>query len=242
MSADNDPRTQRLVLVTGGNRGIGLAIARAFQVSGDRVVVTHRSGMAPEGLEGVIMDVTDRESVESAFRSIEEKFGTVDVLIANAGITKDGLAVRMSETDFQDVVDTNLTGSFRVIQRALPGMMKKRAGRVVLIGSVVGLLGSAGQVNYAATKSALVGMARSFAREYGSRGITFNVIAPGFVDSDMTAVLSESLKEKYLAQIPLARFATTEEVATAVQFIASQGAGYITGAVIPIDGGLGMGN
>jgi 3-oxoacyl-[acyl-carrier protein] reductase len=198
--------------------------------------------MAPEGLEGVIMDVTDRESVESAFRSIEEKFGTVDVLIANAGITKDGLAVRMSETDFQDVVDTNLTGSFRVIQRALPGMMKKRAGRVVLIGSVVGLLGSAGQVNYAATKSALVGMARSFAREYGSRGITFNVVAPGFVDSDMTAVLSESLKEKYLAQIPLARFATTEEVATAVQFIASQGAGYITGAVIPIDGGLGMGN
>ena len=242
MSADNDPRTERLVLVTGGNRGIGLAIARAFQVSGDRVVVTHRSGMAPEGLEGVIMDVTDRESVESAFRSIEEKFGTVDVLIANAGITKDGLAVRMSETDFQDVVDTNLTGSFRVIQRALPGMMKKRAGRVVLIGSVVGSLGSAGQVNYAATKSALVGMARSFAREYGSRGITFNVVAPGFVDSDMTAVLSESLKEKYLAQIPLARFATTEEVATAVQFIASQGAGYITGAVIPIDGGLGMGN
>ena len=242
MSADNDPRTERLVLVTGGNRGIGLAIARAFQVSGDRVVVTHRSGMAPEGLEGVIMDVTDRESVESAFRSIEEKFGTVNVLIANAGITKDGLAVRMSETDFQDVVDTNLTGSFRVIQRALPGMMKKRAGRVVLIGSVVGLLGSAGQVNYAATKSALVGMARSFAREYGSRGITFNVVAPGFVDSDMTAVLSESLKEKYLAQIPLARFATTEEVATAVQFIASQGAGYITGAVIPIDGGLGMGN
>ena len=242
MSADNDPRTERLVLVTGGNRGIGLAIARAIQVSGDRVVVTHRSGMAPEGLEGVIMDVTDRESVESAFRSIEEKFGTVDVLIANAGITKDGLAVRMSETDFQDVVDTNLTGSFRVIQRALPGMMKKRAGRVVLIGSVVGLLGSAGQVNYAATKSALVGMARSFAREYGSRGITFNVVAPGFVDSDMTAVLSESLKEKYLAQIPLARFATTEEVATAVQFIASQGAGYITGAVIPIDGGLGMGH
>ena len=242
MSADNDPRTERLVLVTGGNRGIGLAIARAFQVSGDRVVVTHRSGMAPEGLEGVIMDVTDRESVESAFRSIEEKFGTVDVLIANAGITKDGLAVRMSETDFQDVVDINLTGSFRVIQRALPGMMKKRAGRVVLIGSVVGSLGSAGQVNYAATKSALVGMARSFAREYGSRGITFNVVAPGFVDSDMTAVLSESLKEKYLAQIPLARFATTEEVATAVQFIASQGAGYITGAVIPIDGGLGMGN
>jgi 3-oxoacyl-[acyl-carrier protein] reductase len=188
------------------------------------------------------MDVTNSESVESAFKDVEARFGTVDVLIANAGITKDGLALRMSEADFQDVVDTNLTGSFRVIQRALPGMMKKRSGRVVLIGSVVGLLGSAGQVNYAATKSALVGMARSFAREYGSRGITFNVVAPGFVESDMTAVLSDSLKEKYLAQIPLARFAATDEVASAVKFIASQEAGYITGAVIPIDGGLGMGN
>jgi len=228
--------------VTGGNRGIGLAIARAFQAGGDRVVVTHRSGEAPDGLDGVIMDVTNSESVESAFKDVEAHFGTVDVLIANAGITKDGLALRMSESDFQDVVDTNLTGSFRVIQRALPGMMKKRSGRVVLIGSVVGLLGSAGQVNYAATKSALVGMARSFAREYGSRGITFNVVAPGFVESDMTAVLSDSLKEKYLAQIPLARFAATDEVASAVKFIASQEAGYITGAVIPIDGGLGMGN
>ena len=239
---DTSQNPSRLVLVTGGNRGIGLAIARAFQASGDRVVVTHRSGSAPDGLEGAIMDVTNSESVESAFKDVEARFGTVDVLIANAGITKDGLALRMSEADFQDVVDTNLTGSFRVIQRALPGMMKKRSGRVVLIGSVVGLLGSAGQVNYAATKSALVGMARSFAREYGSRGITFNVVAPGFVESDMTAVLSDSLKEKYLAQIPLARFAATDEVASAVKFIASQEAGYITGAVIPIDGGLGMGN
>jgi 3-oxoacyl-[acyl-carrier protein] reductase len=239
---DTSQNPGRLVLVTGGNRGIGLAIARAFQASGDRVVVTHRSAVAPEGLDGVIMDVTNSESVESAFQDVEARFGTVDVLIANAGITKDGLALRMSEADFQDVVDTNLTGSFRVIQRALPGMMKKRSGRVVLIGSVVGLLGSAGQVNYAATKSALVGMARSFAREYGSRGITFNVVAPGFVESDMTAVLSDSLKEKYLAQIPLARFAATDEVASAVKFIASPEAGYITGAVIPIDGGLGMGN
>ena len=240
--SDTSQSHSRLVLVTGGNRGIGLAIARAFQAGGDRVVVTHRSGEAPDGLDGVIMDVTNSESVESAFKDVEAHFGTVDVLIANAGITKDGLALRMSESDFQDVVDTNLTGSFRVIQRALPGMMKKRSGRVVLIGSVVGLLGSAGQVNYAATKSALVGMARSFAREYGSRGITFNVVAPGFVESDMTAVLSDSLKEKYLAQIPLARFAATDEVASAVKFIASQEAGYITGAVIPIDGGLGMGN
>lgn len=239
---DTSQNPGRLVLVTGGNRGIGLAIARAFQASGDRVVVTHRSAVAPEGLDGVIMDVTNSESVESAFQDVEARFGTVDVLIANAGITKDGLALRMSEADFQDVVDTNLTGSFRVIQRALPGMMKKRSGRVVLIGSVVGLLGSAGQVNYAATKSALVGMARSFAREYGSRGITFNVVAPGFVESDMTAVLSDSLKEKYLALIPLARFAATDEVASAVKFIASPEAGYITGAVIPIDGGLGMGN
>lgn len=243
MSADTDHQsTGRLVLVTGGNRGIGLAIARSFQAAGDRVVITHRSGSAPEGLNGVIMDVTDRASVESAFTSIEAEYGTVDVLIANAGITKDGLALRMSEADFQDVVDTNLTGSFRVIQRALSGMMKKRSGRVVLIGSVVGLLGSAGQVNYAATKSALVGMARSFAREYGSRGITFNVVAPGFVESDMTAVLADSLKEKYLAQIPLARFASVDEIAHAVRFVASEDAGYITGAVIPIDGGLGMGN
>lgn len=234
--------TGRLVLVTGGNRGIGLAIARAFQAAGDRVVITHRSGEAPAGLEGVLMDVTDQVSVDKAFSEIESRLGAIDVLIANAGITKDGLALRMSEADFQSVVDTNLTGSFRVTQKVLSAMMKKRSGRVIFIGSVVGSLGSAGQVNYAATKSALIGMARSFAREYGSRGITFNVVAPGFVETDMTAVLEESLREKYVAAIPLARFASAVEVADVVRFIASPDAGYITGAIIPVDGGLGMGH
>lgn len=239
MSSDQQ---KRVVVVTGGNRGIGLSIARAFEATGDTVVITHRSGSAPDGLNGVIMDVTDSASVDAGFKEIESKFGAVDVLIANAGITKDGLSLRMSEGDFQSVLDTNLTGTFRVTQKVLSGMMKKRSGRVVFIGSVVGLLGSAGQVNYAATKSALVGMARSLAREYGSRGITFNVIAPGFVETDMTAVLDDSLKAKYVAQIPLARFASTDEVADVVRFIASDEAGYITGAVIPVDGGLGMGH
>jgi 3-oxoacyl-[acyl-carrier protein] reductase len=244
MSGDNVKSEERgrLVLVTGGNRGIGLAIARTFHELGDRVVITHRSGKAPDGLDGVVMDVTNQVSVEAAFKEIESKYGTVDVLVANAGITKDGLSLRMSESDFQDVVDTNLTGSFRVTQKVLSGMMKKRSGRVIFIGSVVGLLGSAGQVNYSATKSALVGMARSLAREYGSRGVTFNVIAPGFVETDMTAVLADGLKEKYEAQIPLARFASPAEVAKVVHFIASADAGYITGAVIPVDGGLGMGH
>ena len=244
MSGDNvkNQESGRLVLVTGGNRGIGLAIARTFQELGDRVVITHRSGIAPDRLDGVVMDVTDHVSVDAAFKEIESKYGTVDVLVANAGITKDGLSLRMSESDFQSVVDTNLTGSFRVTQKVLSGMMKKRSGRVIFIGSVVGLLGSAGQVNYSATKSALVGMARSLAREYGSRGITFNVIAPGFVETDMTAVLDDGLKEKYEAQIPLARFASPSEVAKVIHFIASADAGYITGAVIPVDGGLGMGH
>ena len=234
--------TPRNVLVTGGNRGIGLAIAQAFKASGDNVIITYRTGEAPEGLLGVQMDVTDSESVNRGFTEIEAKYGTVDVLIANAGITKDGLAMRMSDSDFQDVVDTNLTGTFRVAQRSLAGMMKKRSGRVIFIGSVVALLGSAGQANYAATKSALVGLARTLAREYGSRGITFNVVAPGFVATDMTAVLAENLKEKYVSQIPLGRFCSPEEVADVVRFIASHEASYITGAVIPVDGGLGMGH
>ncbi len=234
--------TPRNVLVTGGNRGIGLAIAEAFKAAGDNVIITYRSGGAPEGLLGVQMDVTDSESVNRGFAEIEEKYGTVDVMIANAGITKDGLAMRMSDSDFQDVVDTNLTGTFRVAQRSLSGMMKKRSGRVIFIGSVVALLGSAGQANYAATKSALVGLARTLAREYGSRGITFNVVAPGFVETDMTAVLAENLKEKYISQIPLGRFCSPEEVADVVRFIGSQEAAYITGAVIPVDGGLGMGH
>lgn len=237
-----DAANSRVVLVTGGNRGIGLAIAKAFKAAGDTVVVSHRSGIAPEGLAGVIMDVTDSDSVAAAFKDIEARFGTVDVLIANAGITKDGLSLRMSEEDFQDVVNTNLTGAFRTAQKSLSGMMKKKSGRVVFIGSVVGLLGSTGQVNYASTKSGLVGMARSFAREYGSRNITFNVIAPGFVETDMTSVLSEELRSKYVSQIPLGRFCSPEEIAGVALFIASQEAGYITGAVIPVDGGLGMGH
>ncbi len=242
MIYESPPHTNRIVLVTGGNRGIGLAIARAFQAGGDQVIITSRSGEGPAGFACVAMDLTDAAGVQSAFSAIVENFGAIDVLIANAGITKDGLAVRMSDSDFESVVDTNLIGTFRTIQHVLPAMMKKRSGRVVMIGSVVGLLGSAGQVNYAATKSALVGMARSLAREYGSRGITFNVVAPGFVDTEMTAILADSLKEKYLAQIPLARFASPDEIASLVHFVASEAASYITGAVIPIDGGLGMGN
>ena len=229
MTAITSPR---IVLVTGGNRGIGLAIARAFKSAGDTVIVSHRTGSAPEGLEGVIMDVTDSESVSAGFKDIESRFGSVDILVANAGITKDGLSLRMSEEDFQDVVNTNLTGAFRTAQKVLSGMMKKKSGRVIFIGSVVGLLGSSG----------LVGMARSFAREYGSRNITFNVIAPGFVETDMTSVLSDELRDKYVSQIPLGRFCTPEEVAGVATFLASVEAGYITGAVIPVDGGLGMGH
>lgn len=232
----------RIVFVTGGNRGIGLSIARAFAADGDLVIVSYRSGEAPEGLVGVQMDVTSQESVKEAFTQIEEKYGSVDVLVANAGITRDGLTMRMSDEDFTAVVETNLTGAFRSAQRAISPMMKKRSGRVIFIGSVVGMLGSAGQVNYAATKSGLIGMARALAREYGSRGLTFNVIAPGFVETDMTAELGDTLREKYVAAIPLGRFCTPSEVAAVVKFIASPEASYITGAVIPVDGGMGMGH
>ncbi len=232
----------RIVFVTGGNRGIGLSIARAFAADGDLVIVSYRSGEAPEGLVGVQMDVTSQESVKEAFTQIEEKYGSVDVLVANAGITRDGLTMRMSDEDFTAVVETNLTGAFRSAQRAISPMMKKRSGRVIFIGSVVGMLGSAGQVNYAATKSGLIGMARALAREYGSRGLTFNVIAPGFVETDMTAELGDTLREKYVAAIPLGRFCTPSEVAAVVKFIASPEASYITGALIPVDGGMGMGH
>src|ERR1019366_9116492 len=232
----------RIVFITGGNRGIGLSIARVFAAGGDLVIVSYRSGEAPEGLVGVQMDVTSQVSVNAAFSEIESQYGPIDVLVANAGITRDGLTMRMSEEDFTDVVETNLTGAFRTAQKAIPPMMKKRSGRVIFIGSVVGLTGSAGQVNYAATKSGLVGMARALAREYGSRGLTFNVVAPGFVETDMTAALTETLREKYVAQIPLGRFCSPEEVAAVVKFIASPEASYITGAVIPVDGGMGMGH
>jgi 3-oxoacyl-[acyl-carrier protein] reductase len=230
------------VLVTGGNRGIGRAIAEAFVAQGDRVAVTTRSGGAPEGSLDVRCDITDPAAVEAAFAEVEAAHGPVEVLVANAGITADGLLVRMSDDDWASVIDTNLTGSFRLAKRAVSTMMRARHGRIIFISSVVGLLGSGGQVNYAASKAGLVGMARSIAREYGSRGITANVVAPGFVETDMTDTLSDELKAQYKAQVPLGRYASTDEIASAVTWLASDGAAYITGAVIPVDGGLGMGH
>ncbi|EWT01798.1 3-oxoacyl-ACP reductase [Intrasporangium oryzae NRRL B-24470] len=238
-----DSSEQRNVLVTGGNRGIGLAIARAFEAAGDRVVITYRSGEPPEGLTGVKAEVTDSASVDNAFTEAEKIFGgPVDVVVANAGITRDTLLMRMSDEDFDAVIDTNLAGAFRCARRAVTGMIRKRRGRIILISSVVGLYGSPGQTNYAASKSGLVGLARSISRELGGRGITANVVAPGFIDTEMTAVLPEEQKKAYLATIPAGRFATPEEVAAVVRFIASDEAAYITGAVIPVDGGLGMGH
>lgn len=230
------------MLVTGGNRGIGLAIARAFVEAGDQVAVTFRSGEPPEGLYGVRCDVTDGASVDAAFSEVEEKHGPVEVLVANAGITKDQLILRMPEEDFAAVIDTNLAGSWRVAKRASKGMLRLRRGRVVFVSSVVGLLGSAGQTNYAASKAGLVGLARSLARELGSRNITANVVAPGFVETDMTAELSDDLQNTYKSQIPAGRFCSADEVARVVRFLASDDAAYITGAVIPVDGGLGMGH
>jgi len=232
----------RSVLVTGGNRGIGRAIAEAFRADGDDVAITYRSGEPPEGFLAVRCDITDPEAVDAAFAEIEEKQGPVEVLVANAGITRDTLLLRMSEDDWSDVIDTNLTGTFRVTKRAAKGMLRLRRGRIILVSSVVGLLGSAGQVNYAASKAGLVGMARSLARELGSRSITTNVVAPGFVETEMTEVLPEEKKAEYKAQIPLGRYASVEEVASAVQWLASDGAAYVTGAIIPVDGGLGMGH
>ena len=228
--------------MTGGNRGIGRAIAEAFKAAGDDVAITYRSGEPPEGFLAVQCDVTDPAAVDAAFSEVEEKQGPVEVLVANAGITKDTLVLRMSDDEWSSVIDTNLTGSFRVAKRAAKGMLRLRRGRIVFISSVVGLLGSAGQVNYAASKSGLVGMARSLARELGSRGITANVVAPGFVETDMTDALGEDKKAEYKAQIPLQRYATPEEVAASVRWLASDDAAYITGAVIPVDGGLGMGH
>jgi 3-oxoacyl-[acyl-carrier protein] reductase len=232
----------RSVLVTGGNRGIGLAIARRLAAAGDSVTVTSRSGDPVDGLAVVPCDVRDATSVDEAFSAVEATQGSVEVLVANAGITKDQLLALMKEEDFADVLDTNLTGAFRATKRAVRAMIRQRRGRLIYISSVVGLLGSAGQANYAASKAGLVGFARSMARELGSRNITSNVIAPGFVESDMTAVLSEDRRKTILGGIPLARFAEADEVAGVVEFLASDAAGYITGAVIPVDGGLGMGH
>lgn len=232
----------RVVLVTGGNRGIGAAIASAFVANGDVVAVASRSGEAPEGCTGFVCDVGDTASVDACFDAVEQQLGPVEVAVANAGITRDGLIMRMSDADIDAVFNTNLFGAMRIARRAAKSMLRQRKGRVIFIGSVVGLLGSAGQTNYAASKAALVGLARSLAREVGARGITANVIAPGFVETDMTSQLPDDRKAAIIAGVPLARYAQPQEVAEVAVFLASPGAAYITGAVIPVDGGLGLGH
>jgi NAD(P)-dependent dehydrogenase (short-subunit alcohol dehydrogenase family) len=232
----------RTVLVTGGNRGIGLAIARAFAKQGDRVAVTHRGSGAPEGLFAVQCDVTDSAAVDAAFSTVEGELGPVEVLVANAGITDDTLLLRMSEEQFQRVIDTNLTGAFRCAKRASTKMLRARWGRIVFISSVVGLYGGPGQVNYAASKAGLVGMARSITRELGGRNITANVVAPGFIETDMTDALPEQRKAEIISAVPAGRLAHPDEVAAAVTWLAGDAAAYISGAVIPVDGGLGMGH
>lgn len=238
----NEPR---VVLITGGNRGIGAAIAERFAQAGDRVVVGHRTSSAPDfsaRITSINVDVRDSTTLDSAFATIESELGPVEILVANAGVTRDNLILRMSDEDFDEVSQVNFAGAFKTVKRAAKGMLKIKRGRIILIGSVVGMLGSAGQSNYAATKSALVGLARSLARELGSRSITANVIAPGFVETDMTDALSSERKAEIAAAVPLGRFASPEEVAQVAFFLASSGASYITGAVIPVDGGLGMGH
>jgi 3-oxoacyl-[acyl-carrier protein] reductase len=230
------------VLITGGNRGIGLAIAQAFQVQGDDVAVTYRGKPPPEGLFGVRCDVTDTEQVDAAFKEVEQAHGPVEVLVANAGITDDTLLMRMSDDQFTRVLDANLTGSFRVAKRASRGMLKARWGRMIFISSVAGMAGSPGQVNYAASKAGLIGVARSIVRELGNRNITANVIAPGFISTEMTDAVSDERKKSILGQVPAGRYGSTEEVAAVVTFLASDAAAYVTGAVLPVDGGLGMGH
>jgi 3-oxoacyl-[acyl-carrier protein] reductase len=232
----------RTVLVTGGNRGIGRAIAEEFLSLGHRVAVTARSGDGPDGALTVRADVTDAASIDRAFTEVESAFGTVQIVVANAGITRDKLFMRMTDDEFGTVVDANLTGAFRVARRAARGMLAERFGRIVLISSVVGLFGAAGQVNYSASKAGLIGMARSLTRELAGRGITTNVIAPGYVETDMTAVLPEEQKLKYANSIPARRFAVPSEIAKVVAWVAGDDAAYISGAIIPVDGGLGMGH
>lgn len=231
----------RTVLVTGGNRGIGLAVARAFAANGDRVAVTHRGSGAPDGLFGVRCDVTSAADVDAAFTAVEDDLGPVEVLIANAGITEDTLLLRMTEDSFQRVVDANLTGAYRVAQRAAKAMLRARSGRLIFISSVVALVGSPGQANYAASKAGLIGLARSIARELGSRSITANVIAPGFIETDMTARLGEARQKEIMASVPLGRYGTADEVAGAALYLASEAGGYVSGVVLPVDGGLAMG-
>jgi 3-oxoacyl-[acyl-carrier protein] reductase len=231
----------RTVLVTGGNRGIGLAIAQAFAGNGDRVAVTHRGSGAPDGLFGVQCDVTSDEQVDAAFGAVEAELGPVQVLVSNAGMTDDTLLLRMSEQSFSRVVDANLAGAYRVAKRAAQGMLRARSGRMIFISSVVAFAGAPGQANYAASKAGLVGLARSIARELGSRSITANVIAPGFIETDMTAQMTEARRAEVLAGVPLKRYGTVEEIAGAALYLASEAAAYVTGAVLPVDGGIGMG-
>lgn len=232
----------RHVLVTGANRGIGRSIAEAFVAAGYTVSSIHRSGELPAGVSSAIADMTDTAAVNAAFDALEAEHGRVEILVANAGITKDGLMMRMSDEDFSDVLDVNLTGTFRAVRRASQSMIRQRFGRIILVGSVVGLMGNAGQVNYSSSKAALVGMARSITREIGGRGITANVIAPGFITTDMTDELPEDVRKGYEATIPAGRFGAVADVAAAAVYLASDDAGYVTGAVIPVDGGLGMGH
>jgi 3-oxoacyl-(acyl-carrier-protein) reductase len=232
----------RVVLVTGGSRGIGQCIAERLAKAGHRVAATYRSGEVSPGVLGVQCDVTDPDQVDTAFSQVESALGNVEVLVANAGITRDTLLMRMSDEDWDQVIATNLTGAFRVARRAARPMVRARFGRIIFMSSVVGQTGSAGQVNYAAAKSGLLGLARSLARELGSRGVTANVVAPGFIETDMTAELSDDLVKKYAEQIPLARFGSVDDIAGTVEFLAGDAASYITGALIPVDGGLGMGH